>query len=610
MNPKNHHHNTRSDYERVNVQDSENGEEEDVLDGILYDDDSEEKQKDAAAVVNKMRKSRDGRSGNSIRNASAVLLQVVWWCTLFTVGGILGANLFASPSSLSSSHSSAASSSSSTTLLPRDFQAAQHKVAISNDGQTIAIVLPSQHQNAVYVFRNTTTISSSSSSSSFPSSTITKLQDQEGSLPPIHKKEESSSSSSSLPGWIRLTENIKSVDSLMMSLDGTQVVYLADQTLYGYHFQPNERYPTTSQYPFPNKNHRNDDNHRDDENTYPCWFAFEAVYPIVMNGQGVAVTTTSSATGSSSRLLTYQGHMVWGIYEMTDPPQNRIFVRRNVIPCTVLGTQDCCEPYCDHGDDDDYTIISYAWMIQQSKDQEEVVVVPNLIGIHMCTMSRCSVHVLEEVNVGVTTSSSSTTNNKVWKSVTNFSLTDIAWQGSMAFARDGKIVGVGMVYHNNHQVNNDDDDDDDDTVLLPQFKITTWIPEDNWDIRLEQTVTASTTPLPPKHYLEIPRENDDDGGGGSGVMVSTDGTVLCVIVTDAYVDRPVKIRHYATAFVFVWTNMEWKIHQVVDLTSGTSTDTSTDSTSTASVVQVHMSGDGQRLIIFQDDFSFRLHELF
>ena len=96
-------------------------------------------------------------------------------------------------------------------------------------------------------------------------------------------------------------------------------------------------------------------------------------------------------------------------------------------------------------------------------------------------------------------------------------------------------------------------------------------------------------------------------------MISTDGTVLCVFLVDFHSDRLVPIEKLLAAFVFVWTSSQgWKLHYTMDFAANTNNNTSnaSDDASSDYVAQVQMTGDGQRLIIFEDELSFRVHNWF
>uniref|UniRef100_A0A7S3L4M3 Uncharacterized protein n=1 Tax=Amphora coffeiformis TaxID=265554 RepID=A0A7S3L4M3_9STRA len=258
--------------------------------------------------------------------------------------------------------------------------------------------------------------------------------------------------------------------------------------------------------------------------------------------------------------------MVIGIYG-EDSSHYDMIARKGEIPCRAFG-EDCCAPYCS--EDDTYSIISYGFLL----DNDEISTEP-LVVVHLSTMRRNSVHVFQQDSANTT----------VWKSVTNFGLGRS--QNTIAFA-GRKIVAVDV----NNEVTSDDPNGGSQRVDLLLF---TWDANDTWRISVNQTFMIQDAPLPRHHFLNM-RDKPP--------MLSQDGSVLAITIVDSYMDRPVEKHRFVQILIYHWNDKGnskngggWFLHRVVDLTECND--------QTKNVVQIQMSGNGKRMILFQDDFSVR-----
>mmetsp|Transcript_5403 Transcript_5403/g.8525 ORF Transcript_5403/g.8525 Transcript_5403/m.8525 type:complete len:447 (+) Transcript_5403:3-1343(+) len=215
------------------------------------------------------------------------------------------------------------------------------------------------------------------------------------------------------------------------------------------------------------------------------------------------------------------------------------------IECPYFG-DDCL---ANNEYDDDGSVLSYQWMSKF------------VAAVDMCTISRCSFHLF--VN-----------EEKLWVPTINVTRPP---SGNMIFTSlddQQKMVLVNTKSSRDQQYHN--------------LTIQTWSNQDFWSDPWNQTILMNQYKMLPQHYLSI-----------QSPQLSKDGTVLCVVVVDGFVDRPIVNEVLTTALLFHWEDKEntheWVLHQTVRLGDN--------------VRQVEMSGNGQRMLLFQTDFFFRAIDL-
>ena len=224
------------------------------------------------------------------------------------------------------------------------------------------------------------------------------------------------------------------------------------------------------------------------------------------------------------------------------------YEQQGQINCTDFGPQECLSEF---GYDDEGSILSYQWLDNST------------VAVDMCTIGRCSIHVFEE-----------DPSRNSWSPTVNFTRPP---KGAVIFSsRDiqQKMIQTELEHSRGH-------------YLPKNLTIRTWSREDRWEVPSNQTFALPKYELLEHHYLSIPRQP----------MLSKDGSVLCVTWSNTYENRPISIEVLTEAWIFHWdsSTAQWNLYDTVELGKD--------------ILQVELSGNGQRLVLFQKDYSFSVKDL-
>lgn len=276
------------------------------------------------------------------------------------------------------------------------------------------------------------------------------------------------------------------------------------------------------------------------------WFRWNSRHTVAINSDASRMAVLNLAPDTTLQIFSKDGD---GIIRKDEQE----------IECSLFG-YDCLSQF---EYDDVGSILSYQWIGEGT------------IAVDMCTMSRCSVHIFRQNGAA---------GNAAWKSLKDFTRPP---QGRMMFASwqdvDQKLVLTSWKGSQDKNLQSNQDNTGNHLNLT----IQTWWSRDTWETPFNQTFSFGPYDLLPKHYMSFQRQP----------LFAKDGSVLCMVLVDTFADRPIVIELLTHAWIYHWNAdaHEWMWHQTVELGP--------------SITQVEMSGSGNRLILFERDYSFRVQDI-